>query len=123
MVPLIRQLNLTSVYHYLDMRFHPRIRVLASGIAIALQLGGRMSIILFLPALAIAAMTGIEVIPGILIMGGVTILYTVMGGMRAVIWTDVIQVFMLLGGAFFAIGYVLVMTDGGISGFYEVAMA
>lgn len=122
-VPLIRRLNVMSVYHYLEMRFHPNIRAMASGIAILLQLGSRMSIVLFLPSLAMSAVTGLQVVPSILIMGVVTILYTVLGGMKAVIWTDFIQVFVMLGGAFFAIGYVFFKIDGGFSGFWAIAQA
>ncbi len=122
-VPLIRRLNLMSVYQYLEMRFHPNIRVLSSAIAILLQLGGRMSIVLFLPSLAMAAVTGLDVVQSILIMGVVTILYTVMGGMKAVIWTDFIQVFVMLGGAFFAIGYVIANIDGGFGAFFATAAA
>ncbi|MEZ5413025.1 MAG: sodium:solute symporter [Opitutaceae bacterium] len=122
-VPLIRRLSLMSVYHYLEMRFHPHIRVLASALAIVLQLGGRMSIVLFLPSLAMSAVTGISVTAAILIMGVVTIVYTVMGGMKAVIWTDFIQVIVMLGGAFVAIGYILIHLDGGATEFFRVAMA
>lgn len=122
-VPLIRRLNLMSVYQYLELRFHPHIRVLSSAIAILLQLGGRMSIVLFLPSLAMAAVTGVDVITSILIMGVVTILYTVMGGMKAVIWTDFIQVFVMFGGAIFAIGYVIAHIDGGFGSFVQTAVA
>lgn len=122
-VPLIRRLSLMSVYHYLEMRFHPNIRVLASAIAIVMQLGGRMSIVLFLPALAMSAVTGLGVTEAILIMGVVTILYTVLGGMKAVIWTDFIQVIVMLGGAFVAIGFILTHIDGGVGGFFQTAIA
>lgn len=122
-IPLIRRLNVMSVYHYLEMRFHPSIRTVSSGINIVLQLGGRMSIVLFLPSLALAAVTGISVTWSILLMGLVTIVYTLLGGMKAVIWTDVLQVVVMLGGAFFAIGYVIWHVDGGASGFFAVAQA
>jgi SSS family transporter len=122
-VPLIRRLSLMSVYHYLEMRFHPYIRLLASALAIVLQLGGRMSIVLFLPSLAMAAVTGINVTSAIMIMGVITIGYTVMGGMKAVIWTDFIQVVVMLGGAFVAVGYILLHVDGGVGGFLQIAMA
>lgn len=122
-VPMIRRLNIMSVYHYLEMRFHANIRTLASGIAIILQLGGRMSIVLFLPSLAMSAVTGISVIYSVLIMGVVTIAYTVMGGMRAVIWTDFIQVIVMLGGAFIAVGYMIYHVDGGFVDFVRVAAA
>lgn len=122
-VPLIRKLNVMSVYQYLEMRFHPSIRTLASALTILMQLGGRMSIVLFLPALALAAVTGISVVWSIMLMGIVTIVYTLMGGMRAVIWTDVLQVFVMLGGAFFAIGYVVWHVEGGIPEFFQAANA
>uniref|UniRef100_UPI00404AB1CF sodium:solute symporter n=1 Tax=Cephaloticoccus sp. TaxID=1985742 RepID=UPI00404AB1CF len=122
-VPLIRRLSLMSVYHYLEMRFHPYIRVLASALAIVLQLGGRMSIVLYLPALAMAAVTGINVVHAVLIMGIVTIIYTAMGGMKAVIWTDFIQVVVMLGGAFVAFGYIVTHVDGGLGEMFRVAVA
>jgi SSS family transporter len=97
--------------------------MLASAIAIVLQLGGRMSIVLFLPSLAMSAVTGINVVYSVLIMGLVTIAYTTMGGMKAVIWTDFIQVFVMLGGAFIAIGFVISHVDGGIADFIKIAAA
>ncbi|TDK23078.1 sodium:solute symporter [Luteimonas aestuarii] len=106
-VPLLRRLDLMSVFSYLETRFHPAIRMLASALAIAMQVGSRLSVILFLPALAIATITGIDVVWSILIMGGFTIAYTAMGGMRAVVWTDFVQVFVKMGGALFAIGFIL----------------
>ena len=122
-VPLIRRLSLMSVYHYLEMRFHPHIRVLASALAIVLQLGGRMSIVLFLPSLAMSAVTGINVTSAILVMGIVTILYTALGGMKAVIWTDVIQVVVMLGGAFVAFGFIIMNVEGGLGEMFRVAIA
>ncbi|MBW7894604.1 MAG: sodium:solute symporter [Opitutaceae bacterium] len=122
-VPLIRRLSLMSVYHYLEMRFHPKIRMLASAIAIVMQLGGRMSIVLYLPSLAMSAVTGLNITLSILIMGVVTILYTALGGMKAVIWTDFIQVVVMLGGAFVAIGYIMLNIDGGVGGFFQTAIA
>jgi solute:Na+ symporter, SSS family len=112
-VPLIRKLGLTSVYHYLEMRFHPSIRVLSSALSILFQLGGRMSIVLFLPALAISGATGANITWCIILMGAVTTVYTVLGGMRAVIWTDVIQVIVMFGGALFAVAYMWASIDGG----------
>lgn len=106
-VPLLRRLDLMSVFSYLETRFHPAIRMLASALAILMQIGSRLSVILFLPALAIATITGIDVAWSILIMGVFTIIYTVMGGMRAVVWTDFVQVFVKMGGAIFAIIFIV----------------
>jgi SSS family transporter len=87
------------------MRFNASIRMFASALCMLMHVGGRMSIVLFLPALAIATITGTDVVWSILIMGICTIIYTAMGGMRAVVWTDFAQIIVLMGGAIFAIGY------------------
>ena len=105
-VPLLRRLNLMSVFSYLETRFHPSIRMLSSALCIVMQIGSRMSVILFLPALAISTITGLDVIWSILMMGVFTIIYSTIGGSKAVIWTDVVQVVVMFGGALFAIGFV-----------------
>jgi solute:Na+ symporter, SSS family len=120
-VPLLRRLDLISVFNYLEMRFHPAIRMIASALCMAMHVGGRMSVVMFLPALAIATITGIDVVYSILIMGVCTIIYTAMGGMRAVVWTDFVQVIVLMGGALFAIGFVFKSLGG--AGVYETAIA
>jgi len=122
-VPLLRRLDLMSSFHYLESRFHPSIRVLSSALFIVFQLAGRMTIILFLPSLAISTVTGIDVAFSILIMGGITIIYTVLGGMKAVIWTDVMQLFVMFGGTIFAIIFVMSMLDGGMGEFLTTAIA
>ncbi|NUO75430.1 MAG: sodium:solute symporter [Lysobacter sp.] len=122
-VPLLRRLDLMSVFSYLETRFHPGIRMLASALCILTQIGSRMSIILFLPALAIASITGIDVIWSILMMGVFTIVYTTLGGMKAVIWTDFMQVFVMFGGAIFAIVFIVMHIDGGLAQATSVAMA
>jgi len=105
-VPLLRRLDLVSVFNYLEMRFNRAIRMLSSALCMLMHVGGRMSVVLFLPSLAIATITGIDVVWSILIMGVCTIIYTAMGGMRAVVWTDFVQVIVLMSGALFAIGFV-----------------
>ncbi len=122
-VPLLRRLDLMSVFSYLETRFHPAIRMIASALCIVMQIGSRMSVILFLPALAIATITGIDVVWSILIMGVFTILYTTLGGMKAVIWTDFVQVFVMFGGAVFAIGFIVYQLNGGIPELLSVAAA
>jgi len=122
-VPLLRRLDLMSVFSYLETRFHPGIRMMASALAILTQIGSRMSVILFLPALAIATITGISVTLSIVLMGGFTIVYTAMGGMKAVIWTDVVQVIVKMGGAIFAIGFIIWSLKGGLPEFWSLAQA
>ena len=89
--PLIRKLEITSTFEYLEHRFHPSLRYIASAQAIALQTFGRMNMVLLLPALAIAAVTGMNVYASVLLMGVVTTIYSAKGGMKAVVLTEVIQ--------------------------------
>lgn len=89
--PLIRKLEITSTFEYLERRFHPSLRFIASAQAIALQTFGRMNMVLLLPALAIAAVTGMNVYTSVLLMGVVTTIYSAKGGMKAVVLTEVIQ--------------------------------
>lgn len=97
-LPFFRRLNLTTAYEYLELRFNRTVRNLGSMIYVTLQFG-RLGIVLLLPSLALSVVTGMSVELCILIMGVLSILYTVLGGIEAVIWTDVIQVLVLLGGA------------------------
>lgn len=120
-IPMFRRLNLVSVFSYLEARFHPAIRMLSSALAILMHVGGRMGVVLFLPALAIGTITGTNITACILIIGICTIIYTALGGMKAVVWTDFFQVVVLFGGAFFAIAFII--NAVGATQIYETAMA
>ncbi|HEY4080838.1 MAG TPA: sodium:solute symporter [Burkholderiaceae bacterium] len=122
-VPLLRRLDLMSVFSYLETRFHPSIRMMSSALCILVQLGSRMSVILFLPSLAINTITGLDMVWSILMMGGFTIAYTALGGMKAVVWTDVVQLAVKMGGALFAIGFIIWRLKGGFGEFADVATA
>lgn len=114
-LPYFRRVKMTSAYEYLESRFNLPVRMYASVSFVLYQLG-RMAIVLFLPAIALSTVTGISVYTCILVMGALSTLYTVMGGMRAVIWTDVVQVFVLYGGALMSLVILLTTLDGGLSG-------
>lgn len=122
-IPVIRRINITSVYEYLEMRFGLPLRIWGSSVCILFQIGGRMSVALLLPSLAISAVTGVPVIPCILIMGLLATVYTYMGGISAVIWTDVLQTGVLFGGAIICFLVLVLGTDGGFSGWSQTAYA
>jgi SSS family transporter len=88
---LLRRLNITSTFEYLEKRFGVPLRLFGASIGIAAQLLGRIGIVVMLPALAISTMTGMDPLIAILCTGAVTTLYSAAGGLEAVIWTDVIQ--------------------------------
>lgn len=119
-IPILRGIKITSTYEYLQARFSSAVRLFGAFVSVAFQLGGRMSVVLLLPSLALSAVTGIDVFMAIAIMGGLAILYTVIGGITAVIWTDVFQVVILFGGTVLALVMMVSGTDGGFSGFLEI---
>ena len=114
-LPFFRRLHVTTAYEYLEKRFNATTRLLGSAAFILLQLG-RMGVVLFLPAMALSAVTGLDVYWCIVLMGVLATLYTVLGGIEAVIWTDVIQVIILLGGAVLCLALIVRRVDGGLTG-------
>lgn len=122
-VPFYRRLHVTSAYEYLEKRFNRFIRRFIAFLYLLFQLSGRLGAIIFLPAIALSAVTGMNAILCIVIIGGLATLYTVLGGMHAVIWIDVIQALVLFGAIFLCIGYVIVNLDGGVKEIIEVAAA
>jgi SSS family transporter len=96
------------------------VRWLASSLFVFFMVS-RISIVLFLPSLALNAVTGFSVYWAIIIMGVVTIIYCTSGGIEAVVWGDVIQGFILLAGAFVALAFMLAGVEGGLGGFIDIS--
>ncbi len=118
-LPFFRRFNFDTAYQYLEARFNRAVRWLASALFVFFMVS-RIAVVLFLPSLALNAVTGFSIYWAIIIMGVVTIVYCTSGGMEAVIWGDVIQGFILLGGAFVALAFMLAGVEGGLSGFFEI---
>ncbi|HZI19201.1 MAG TPA: sodium:solute symporter [Pyrinomonadaceae bacterium] len=111
-VPLYFRGELYTVYQLLGQRFGGRVkRTAASLFLITRSLAD--GIRLFATAIVLVALTGWADPTSILIIGAVTILYTYLGGMSAVIWTDVIQLFVYVGGALVAAWILLADIPGG----------
>jgi SSS family transporter len=119
-LPFFRRLNITTAYEYLEKRFHVSIRMFGSLSFILFQLG-RMGIVILLPALALSAITGFNIFICIALIGILSTIYTVLGGIEAVIWTDVLQALILIGGAFVALAIIIGNLDGGFNQFVSVA--
>ena len=86
-IPFYRKLNVTTAYEYLEVRFNLAVRLIGSFSFILFQIG-RMGVVLFLPSIALNVVTGIDIFVCIALMGFVSLVYTMMGGIEAVIWTD-----------------------------------
>lgn len=119
-LPYFRRLSITSAYEYLELRFNTATRLLASGLFIIFMIA-RMALVLYLPSLALTAVTGINIQLCIVLMGIITIVYCTMGGVEAVVWGDVIQGFILVGGAFFLAGWLMLHTEGGVGNYFQIA--
>ena len=120
-LPYFRKLNVTSAYEILEQRFNLFTRLLASTLFCVFMIV-RMAIVLYLPSLALTAVTGMDIYLCIVLMGLVTIIYCTMGGVEAVIWGDVVQGLILVGGAIFAVVYLAVNTEGGVSACIDIAL-
>lgn len=96
LAPLIRKLNFGTAFEYLEHRFGLFVRILGSVIFAVYQILGRMGSVLLLPSFALEAIAGIPMQVSVPLMGIVTIAYTYLGGLAAVIWTDTIQGFVMI---------------------------
>ena len=121
-IPFIRKLNVASAYHYLEERFNASARMFAAAVFMLYQLA-RMGLVLYLPALAMAAVTPLDTMTCILIMGVLSTVYTVTGGIEAVIWIEVVQAILLFGGAVICIILAIAGLNGGIGDFFREGIA
>ena len=121
-IPFYRRLNVTTAFEYLEARFNLAARLVTALLFCIFQIFGRLGIVLYVPALALSVVTGLSPVTCILLMGVLATVYTVLGGMEAVIWTDVIQSVILLGGAIVCLVLCIVEVDGGISTFLSVGL-
>lgn len=103
-VPYYRQMNLVSVYSFLEERLGGWARFYGS-LSFLLYMVGRSAVILYLAALLMSTFVPLHIGYLILILGTVTIIYTLLGGMEAVVWTDVMQSSIMVSGGIFCAGF------------------
>ncbi len=117
--PIYRGLNLVSLYAYLEKRYGPGTR---TAVSILFQFLRAFStgVTVYGISLVLQVCLGLELWAAILLLGGITILYDSMGGMRAVIWSDVIQIILLFSSIVAAIGVTVHLT-GGIEEVFRLA--
>lgn len=96
-IPVFYNLGITSVFEYVHLRFGMLVRVLSCILYMIMMLI-YMSIVLYGPSLALNAVTGINLWGSLVAVGIVCTLYTTLGGMKAVIWTDSLQVMIMFAG-------------------------
>jgi len=118
--PLYRSTNDISAYAYLERRFGYWARAYAMVFYLLTQLA-RMGTILFLVALALQGLTGWNIQLVIIVAGVLVTFYTMVGGIEAVIWTDVVQAIVLSAGAVVSAIVLIAGIPGGFSGIMSTA--
>ncbi len=121
-LPFFRRLQITSAYEYLEKRFNVFSRVFASAAFIVFMIV-RSAIVVYLPALALSVIIGMNLYVSILLVGTVTVLYSAMGGVSAVIWSEFIQAIVLVSGALIALVLLINGTQNGLTGIWDTAVA
>ncbi len=119
-LPFFRRGKITSAYEYLEDRFGPSIRVYGAVAFIIAQIV-RVSMILFLLSLVIQELTGLSATSCILIGGIFVAVYTIIGGIDAVIWTDVMQTIVLVLGGILCLWVIVDALPGGLGQIFEVS--
>ncbi len=112
-LPFYRRGNITSAFEYLEGRFGPGTRIYGA-VAFIIAQCVRLALILFLISELIFQLTGLPywlcIVTGGLFVG----FYTVVGGIEAVVWTDVVQTFILVAGGIACLFVMIAKLDGGL---------
>jgi SSS family solute:Na+ symporter len=121
--------QLSTAYQFLGERFGSSVRNITSSTFMVTRLLAD-GVRLFASAIPIAIILRLAGIPisdlniyflSILIIAGVTVIYTILGGIRAVVWMDVIQMCVYIGGALLAVGILLSRLPQGLDGVLRLA--
>jgi SSS family solute:Na+ symporter len=121
-VPFFRRGPVYTAFEYLETRFGPGIRVYAALAYGVVQLT-RISMVLYLVSLMLHEVTGLSPTACILLGGGFVALYTIVGGIDAVIWTDVVQTIVLALGSVICLGVIIAALPGGLGEIIDTAAA
>ena len=119
-VPFFRKSGTVSAYTHLEERFGTWARVYAVVCYLLTQMG-RVGTILYLVALALAPLTGWNVFTIIIVTGVLVTAYTLIGGIEAVIWTDVVQSIVLTLGIFLCLGVIFSGMPEGAGQVFSIA--
>ena len=104
-IPFMMRFRFTSAYEYLEHRFGARTRTLGVTLFLVLAVCW-MGVVVLVSSRMLAPVAGVPLRAVVVAGGLVATVYTILGGVRAVIWTDVVQVILLVGGARVEAGYI-----------------
>ncbi|NWX89585.1 SC5A8 protein, partial [Nothoprocta pentlandii] len=118
-LPVFYRLGITSTYEYLELRFNKYLR-LSGTILFIIQTASKpqsnstlyTGIVIYAPALALNQVTGLDLWGAVLATGVICTFYCTLGGLKAVVWTDVIQVGIMVAGFASVIIRAVVIQEG-----------
>ncbi len=120
-LPFFYRTKFYTAYQYLEERFSVGVRTLSS-LAFVMRVLLWLALAAYAPALALQQVTGMPLWFTIITTGVITTLFTTVGGMTAVIWIDVIQFFVLIGGQIVIFITAIAKTPGGVVGVYQAGL-
>lgn len=120
-VPLYRKINSPSAYTFMEQRFGPWARIYVSLCYLLTQFM-RIGTILYLLALTLNAVTGWDLATIIVFTGLIVAIYSMLGGISAVLWTDAIQGVILITGALACATYILFSMPEGPGQVFTIAV-
>lgn len=119
-VPLLARMRVMTIYEYLEARFNIVVRSFASALFLLMR-GGWLATAIYTQGLLIMELVGLPLWISVCIIGLLTAVYTIVGGIEAVLWTDVMQFFVLLGGLFIMGGVVIHSFGGDVAEIWRIA--
>jgi len=119
-IPFMARLRLFTIYEYLEQRFGLPSRLLASVMFILIVVG-RLAVVIYTTSLILSVIAGLPLVLCVWILAAVTATYTMIGGMEAVIWTDVMQFCVLVLGMVLILGAIAYSFDGHVGRIWLLA--
>ncbi|HQH51781.1 MAG TPA: sodium/solute symporter [Candidatus Hydrogenedentes bacterium] len=119
-VTVFYRMQIFTIYEYLERRYGIFLRVLASVLFLAMR-GGWLATAIFVPSLALSVVANANMTVCIFGMGLFATFYAAVGGFKGVIWCDVVQFFILVGGVIIAGAVILIDFHGDVAGIWAIA--
>ena len=119
-MPFYHRLRVYTAYEYLERRFDVRVRAFTSGVFILWRVTW-MAAAIYTPSWVLYTVTdgALPLVPSIIALGMLATIYTALGGIKAVIWTDVAQFVIMFGGMITAAVVIVLRVPGGVGGIWE----
>ncbi|KAG0724278.1 Sodium-coupled monocarboxylate transporter 1 [Chionoecetes opilio] len=120
MLPIFYNLKIVSLSEYLELRYHSTVLRKVGSFVSLLNLFLRMGMCLYAPSLALSTVTSLSTFASMAIMGAIVTFYTTIGGVKAVVYTDVLQTLLMFGGVL-AVVVMCCIELGGIGKVWAIA--